>query len=75
MDGDELAVRLRQLDDPPVVLVAVTAVSNEAGCRRVRESGFDLHLVKPVDPHTLIHVVDELWKAWMAKGQLNRVSP
>jgi CheY-like chemotaxis protein len=66
MDGDELAVRLRDLPDPPVVLVAVTAMNNEAGCRRIKDAGFDLHLVKPVDPHALLAVVDQLWQAWTA---------
>lgn len=66
MDGDELAVRLRdQADGVPLVLVAVTAMSNEQGCRRIEAAGFDLHLVKPVDPHQLVLVVETLWRAWL----------
>ena len=69
MDGDELAVRLReQADGAPLVLVAVTAMSNEESGRRIREAGFDLHLVKPVDPFSLESVVDSLWRAWAAGG-------
>lgn len=66
MDGDELAVRLReQADGVPLVLVAVTAMSNEQGCQRIKDAGFDMHLVKPVDPHQLVLVVDTLWRAWL----------
>ena len=70
MDGDELAPRLRALPgDPPLILVAVTAMSDEASTRRIREAGFDLHLVKPVDPHQLLAVVDRLWQAWQANAR------
>jgi len=63
MDGDELAVRLReQSSGRPLVLVAVTAMNNEASCRRIKDAGFDLHLVKPVDPHDLLAAVDRLWQ-------------
>ncbi len=65
MDGDELAVRLKeQAAGIPLVLVAITARSDEESRRRIREAGFDLHLVKPVDPHNLLAVVDSLWQAW-----------
>jgi CheY-like chemotaxis protein len=47
MDGDELAVRLRA-GEQPLILVAATAASHDAGCRRIREAGFDHNLVKPV---------------------------
>lgn len=64
MDGDELAVRLKeQTAGLPLVLVAVTARSDEESRRRIWEAGFDLHLVKPVDPHNLLAVVDSLWQA------------
>ena len=35
-------------------LVAVTAMSNDGSRDRTRAAGFDLHLVKPVDPHLLV---------------------
>jgi hypothetical protein len=36
-------------------------------CRqRIENAGFDLHLIKPVDPHMLMAVVDQLWRAWTA---------
>jgi two-component system, OmpR family, response regulator len=66
MDGDELAIRLReQAEESPLVLVAVTAMSNERDQQRIQGAGFDMHLVKPVDPHQLVLVVDTLWRAWL----------
>lgn len=63
MDGDDLARRLREgAGDRPVLFVAVTAMGNEEGRRRTSEAGFQLHLVKPVDPHDLLRVLDELWQ-------------
>jgi two-component system, OmpR family, response regulator len=59
MDGDELAERLREEGHPPV-LVAVTAMNNEASSRRIENAGFDHHLVKPVDPARLLSVVNKL---------------
>lgn len=65
MDGDELAVRLRRQEDGhPTVLVAVTAMSNENFTNRLKEAGFDMYFVKPVDPQKLVLVVDALWRAW-----------
>jgi len=74
MEGDELAVRLREQSGGacPPVLVAVTAMSDEASRARVRGAGFALHLVKPVDPHDLLAVLDELWQTWFAAGTTTR---
>lgn len=63
MDGDELAARLKdEAGDRPVLLVAVTAMSNDESRSRTETAGFALHLVKPVDPHDLLRLVDELWQ-------------
>ncbi len=49
MDGDELAVELRRVKRwRPKILVAVTAMSDEASRRRLVASAFDVYLVKPV---------------------------
>jgi two-component system OmpR family response regulator len=64
MDGDEVAVRL--LSHPgwrPLLIVAMTAMSDEAACARIAAAGFHMHLVKPVDPQTLLKVIDALFKA------------
>jgi two-component system OmpR family response regulator len=60
MEGDELAVLLRERFSP-LVLVAVTAMSDERSQKRIASAGFDMHLVKPVDPFTLVEVVNALW--------------
>lgn len=66
MNGDELATKLRYQLNDPVVLVAITAMSDEQSQQRIRDAGFDLHLVKPVDPTNLIAVVDRLFHVWSA---------
>ena len=63
MDGDELAVKIRDMHTPdPLLLVAVTAMSSSTANHRIKEAGFHLHLVKPVDPFKLLAVVDALFR-------------
>ena len=63
MEGDELAVRLRdEAGGRSVLFVAVTAMGSAECRRRTEAAGFHLHLVKPVNPHDLLRVVDELWQ-------------
>jgi DNA-binding response OmpR family regulator len=40
-------------------LIAITGWGQEADRARTREAGFDLHLVKPVDPDVLLRHVGE----------------
>jgi CheY-like chemotaxis protein len=50
VNGYELAARLRRHHPKAkLLLVAVTGWGQEADKRRVREAGFDHHLVKPID--------------------------
>ena len=54
IDGHEFAARLRR--DPrfaATLLIALTGWGGEDDQRRSLESGFDLHLVKPVAPETI----------------------
>jgi len=54
MDGYELARRLRAMaNSASMRLIAVTGWGRDADRERSREAGFDLHLVKPVDPAEL----------------------
>ncbi|OAI42277.1 hypothetical protein AYO40_00090 [Planctomycetaceae bacterium SCGC AG-212-D15] len=54
MDGYQVARRLRRLPEfQQVLLVALTGWGQEEDQRRSREAGFDLHLVKPVEPDEL----------------------
>jgi len=69
MDGDELALRLReQSRRRRLVLVALTAMSGEECSRRIEAAGFDLHLVKPVDPFKLVELVDTVFAAWAGRA-------
>jgi two-component system OmpR family response regulator len=69
MTGEELAVRLRTwAAGRPLVLAAVTAMSGPEARDRTTAAGFDLHLVKPVDPFQLVEVVDTLFRAWAPAG-------
>jgi CheY-like chemotaxis protein len=59
MDGFEVARRLRALGQP-VVLVALTGYGQPEDRRRTQEAGFDVHLVKPVDPSDLTNALARL---------------
>jgi two-component system CheB/CheR fusion protein len=55
MDGWELASRLRRLPGrEDLLLVAITSYGDDRARGRSREAGIDQHLVKPVDPDTLL---------------------
>src|SRR5688572_637219 len=60
MDGYEVARRLRATKrGRRLRIIAVTGWGQEADRRKSREAGFDLHLVKPVEPNDLARVLDE----------------
>lgn len=59
-DTNGFAVAAELRGDPrtrDVRLIAVTAYGKDEDRRRAREAGFDLHLVKPVDPEVLLRKV------------------
>lgn len=61
MDGHEIARRLRR--DPliaPATLIALTGWGAAGEVRRTRESGFDFHLVKPVDANALLQLLSQM---------------
>jgi PAS domain S-box-containing protein len=63
MDGYEVAKRLRQnpqLKD--LRLIALTGYGQDSDRKRSRESGFDAHVVKPVDWRTLSELLASLMK-------------
>jgi PAS domain S-box-containing protein len=61
VDGHEVARRLRaDARAGRTTLVALTGYGQAEDARRAREAGFDLHLVKPVDPATLGNVLATL---------------
>jgi CheY-like chemotaxis protein len=54
LNGYELARKLRaRQDGRGLLLIAVTGYGQPEDHVRSREAGFDVHLVKPLDPHTL----------------------
>jgi PAS domain S-box-containing protein len=55
LDGYEVARRLRALKrERRFRIIAVTGWGQEADRQKSQEAGFDLHLVKPVDPQDLV---------------------
>ena len=43
-----------------IVLIAVTGWGQEDDKRKSEEAGFDRHMIKPVDPQTLMKLLSEL---------------
>lgn len=61
MDGLEVARRLKGLaEHKETVLVAVTGWGQDDDRRKSMEAGFDLHLVKPVEPEVFRALLDNL---------------
>jgi signal transduction histidine kinase/ActR/RegA family two-component response regulator len=60
LNGYELARRLRALPAlGHVYLVSITGWGQDADLQRGREAGFDLHLVKPVEPARILAILTE----------------
>jgi CheY-like chemotaxis protein len=64
MDGYELArcLRAQTRSGPTPLLVAVTGWGAEEDRQRAQDAGFDLHLVKPIDPERLNRLITD-WQA------------
>jgi CheY-like chemotaxis protein len=59
MDGYDIARRFRaEPDSDRVYLVALTGYGSSSDIDRSRQAGFDLHLLKPVDPLELKSLLD-----------------
>ena len=56
-DGYAVARRLRELCGRGLLVVALTGYGRPCDFRRSAEEGFDLHLVKPVDPAEVVHLL------------------
>ena len=60
MDGYEVARRLQATKkERGLRIIAITGWGQDADRQRSREAGFDMHLVKPVDPSVLLRVVEQ----------------
>ena len=58
IDGYEVARRIREQTDKPL-LIAMTGYGQAEDRERSKEAGFERHLVKPVDPAQLQHLLIE----------------
>ena len=54
LDGYQVASRLRQELDGPLVIIAITGYGQEEDRRRALAAGFDHHFLKPIDHGALI---------------------
>ncbi len=58
MDGYEVARRLREMPGfEAITIMALTGWGGEQDKQRSQEAGFDQHLVKPVDPETILDLL------------------
>jgi len=53
MNGYQVAIKLRAKFGQSLLLMAITAFGSDEARKRSEEAGFDLHLVKPVEPHEI----------------------
>ena len=61
LNGFDAASRIREQPwGKNMVLVALTGWGQEEYRRKARDSGFDVHLVKPIDPQTLMKLLASL---------------
>jgi CheY-like chemotaxis protein len=61
LDGYHVAQRIRSTPGGAgLLLIALTGYSDPEDVRRARQAGFDAHLVKPVDPDTLVKTLSNL---------------
>ena len=61
IDGDEVCRRLRQERwGREVLIAAVTGFGKPEDRRRSLDAGFDYHLVKPVDPRSIVKLLQFL---------------
>ena len=58
IDGYELARQIRHDQRfRQLLLVALTGYGRQRDIRRAHDAGYDLHLVKPLDPHELVRAI------------------
>jgi CheY-like chemotaxis protein len=61
MDGIEVCRQVKASSTPPApLMIALTGWGMKEDRERTRETGFDHHLVKPVEPATLFGLLDGL---------------
>jgi PAS domain S-box-containing protein len=69
IDGLETARRIRQQPwGERAVLIAITGWGNDDNKRESSEAGFDVHLVKPIDPMTIVNTLDKIDESKASRG-------
>jgi two-component system CheB/CheR fusion protein len=72
LDGYQLARRLRGMPETRAArLIAVSGYGQDSDRERSAAAGFDLHLVKPVDPAALADAIDADARGAAAAPRLN----
>jgi CheY-like chemotaxis protein len=72
MDGFELIQRLRHADDPTVRTIpaaALTAYARSEDRAKTLQSGFEMHLAKPINPVELASAVKALARHHSDSGE------
>ena len=59
LNGFEVALKIREIDNK-VSLIALTGYGQEKDRVKIKDAGFDLHLVKPISPENIISEVERL---------------
>lgn len=69
LDGWEVARRLRglTLKTRSPLFVALAGCNRDVDRRRSAEAGIDLHLLKPVDPHVLVTMLNQFARLTAAR--------
>src|SRR5262249_30773386 len=57
LDGFEAARQVRAMVGENALLVALTGYGDAESRRRAVDAGFDLHVVKPIDPDALLRLI------------------
>ena len=75
MDGYQVARRVREAPEGKALfLVALTGYGGAQQRRMALEAGFDLHLVKPVDPDERARVLDDMGRGARAQDEDGQAS-
>ena len=56
-NGYEVAGEIRELEEQPDLLIALTGYGQQKDKSLALDAGFDLHLTKPIDPEELVNVI------------------
>ncbi|MEL6111134.1 MAG: response regulator, partial [Planctomycetota bacterium] len=68
LSGYEVAEAIRSREAARTTLVAVTGYGRNEDVIKTREAGFDLHLLKPIDPVVLVERLAEIESSELTSG-------